>query len=157
ANQPMGPLQDLKYAVLRQMILAMARAGQADKAMKLVETLEGPNKDDLAGVALRARVEYELGRYEDAVKTYDKLIARIATSDRWTRDEKGDLTRAYRYELSSVYIDLNKIDKAAEILQGLLKDKPDNPTYNNDLGYIWADHGMNLEESERLIRKALVE
>src|SRR5262249_41690714 len=30
-------------------------------------------------------------------------------------------------------------------------------TYNNDLGYIWADHDMNLEEAEKLIRKALEE
>ena len=44
-----------------------------------------------------------------------------------------------------------------EELQTLLKKKPNNPTYNNDLGYIWADHDMNLEESEKLIRKAIEE
>ncbi|MCS6850151.1 MAG: tetratricopeptide repeat protein, partial [Gemmataceae bacterium] len=47
--------------------------------------------------------------------------------------------------------------KATEHLQRLLKDKPNDPTYNNDLGYIWADHNRNLEEAERLIRKALEE
>src|SRR5262249_33054485 len=28
-------------------------------------------------------------------------------------------------------------------------------SYNNDLGYIWADHDLKLDESEKLIRKAI--
>ena len=47
------------------------------------------------------------------------------------------------------------MDKAADQLKALLVREPDNPTYNNDLGYIWADHDMNLAESEKLIRKAI--
>ena len=46
---------------------------------------------------------------------------------------------------------------AAADLKALLEKDPDNPGYNNDLGYIWADHDMNLAESEKLIRKALDE
>ena len=48
-----------------------------------------------------------------------------------------------------------RIEKAASQLQELLKDEPDNATYHNDLGYIWADHDMKLDEAEKLIRKAL--
>src|SRR5207245_655211 len=44
-----------------------------------------------------------------------------------------------------------------EHLQTLLKKNDNNPTYNNDLGFIWADHDMNLDEAEKLIRKAIVE
>jgi tetratricopeptide (TPR) repeat protein len=62
-----------------------------------------------------------------------------------------------RYALSGVYIDLRQADKAAEQLKILLEAEPDNPTYNNDLGYIWADFDMNLEEAEKLIRRALTE
>ena len=49
------------------------------------------------------------------------------------------------------------MDKAAADLKTLLEKDPDNPGYNNDLGYIWADHDMKLEESEKMIRKALDE
>src|SRR5258708_19475087 len=52
---------------------------------------------------------------------------------------------------------MDQVEKAAEQLRSLLSEDPDNPTYNNDLGYIWADHDMNLEESEKLIRKAIEE
>ncbi len=52
---------------------------------------------------------------------------------------------------------MKQVDKAAEQLKKLLEAKPDDPTYNNDLGYIWADHDMNLDEAEKLIRKAIDE
>jgi tetratricopeptide (TPR) repeat protein len=52
---------------------------------------------------------------------------------------------------------LKNIDKVTEHLQTLLKKEPDSPTYNNDLGYIWADHDRNLDEAEKMIRKALEE
>src|SRR5262249_16195314 len=29
------------------------------------------------------------------------------------------------------------------------------PGYMNDLGFIWADHDMNLDEAEKMIRKAI--
>ena len=60
-----------------------------------------------------------------------------------------------KYTLSGVYVDMKQIDKAAEHLETLMKDDPDNPTYLNDLGFIWADHDMKLDESEKLIRKAI--
>ena len=59
--------------------------------------------------------------------------------------------------LGWLYLDWGWLDKAAEQLQVLLKKKPDDPTYNNDLGYIWADHDMRLDEAEKLIRKAIDE
>ena len=52
-------------------------------------------------------------------------------------------------------MELKKIDKAAEILKALVEKNPDNPTYHNDLGYIWADNDLNLDEAEKLIRKAI--
>jgi tetratricopeptide (TPR) repeat protein len=50
---------------------------------------------------------------------------------------------------------MDQLDKALKQLEFLLKKQPDNATYNNDLGYIWADHDMKLPEAEKLIRKAL--
>ena len=42
-------------------------------------------------------------------------------------------------------------------LQTLLENNPESPTYNNDLGFVWADNNMNLDQAEKLIRKALEE
>ena len=52
-------------------------------------------------------------------------------------------------------MELKQIDKSAEQLEILMKDDPDNPTFLNDLGFIWADHDMKVDEAEKLIRKAI--
>ena len=59
--------------------------------------------------------------------------------------------------LSNVYTEMSQIDKAAAHLKVLLDKDPDDPGVNNDLGYIWADHDMNLDQAEKMIRKALDE
>jgi len=46
--------------------------------------------------------------------------------------------------------------KGEEILEKVLEDHPENSQVNNDLGYLWAEQGKNLERAEKMIRKALV-
>jgi Tfp pilus assembly protein PilF len=46
--------------------------------------------------------------------------------------------------------------KGEEILEKVLEVNPDNAQVNNDLGYLWADQGKNLERAEQMIRKALI-
>src|SRR5262249_34778338 len=45
--------------------------------------------------------------------------------------------------------------KAEDQLKRILENDPHDATANNDLGYIWADQSKNLDEAERMIRKAL--
>ena len=42
-------------------------------------------------------------------------------------------------------------------LEALLQRNPDEPGPNNDLGYLYAEQGKNLEKAESMIRKALQE
>jgi tetratricopeptide (TPR) repeat protein len=63
--------------------------------------------------------------------------------------------RKIRYALSNVYSNARDLPHAEEQLLLLLKDEPNDATANNDLGYIWADQGKNLDEAERMIRKAI--
>src|SRR5262249_41409655 len=101
--------------------------------------------------------ERETGDYTTAARTYEQLLPAIASDERYDADKKKQLATDVHYMLSNVYMEANAIDKAAEQLQMLLKEKPDDPGYNNDLGYIWADHDMNLPEAEKMIRKAIDE
>jgi len=140
----------------RQQVRMLYLMGKAAAALKKVDKLIGDSPTDLELIDLKARVLRELERYDDAEKTFLKLIDQVKQK-KLPKDSQKRLVARFRYSLSGVYVDMNKIDKAAEQLKSLLEDEPDNPTYNNDLGYIWADRGMNLEESEKMIRKALVE
>jgi tetratricopeptide (TPR) repeat protein len=50
---------------------------------------------------------------------------------------------------------MEKDDQVLGVLQKILELDPDDPTVNNDLGYTWADQGVNLDRAEAMIRKAL--
>jgi tetratricopeptide (TPR) repeat protein len=60
-----------------------------------------------------------------------------------------------RLELYQVYSAKREFTKAEDQLQLILKDEPDDALAHNNLGYLWADQGKNLDEAERLIRKAI--
>jgi tetratricopeptide (TPR) repeat protein len=150
-------LERFKVLVLRRMIQALSRQGKTDDALKLVNNLLKVDPDNWLTLELKGWVLREAGKHDEAAKTYEDVLERISKDERLKKEEKEEFGNEIRYLLSGVYVDLNKIDKAAEHLKALLAKDPDNPSYNNDLGYIWADNDMNLEEAERLIRKAIDE
>ena len=59
------------------------------------------------------------------------------------------------YSLSTLYARVGKKDASEDVLAEVLKLDPNHPGASNDLGYVWAEGGRNLPESEALIRKAL--
>jgi tetratricopeptide (TPR) repeat protein len=148
-------ISDAKNSVFRQMIVAMVRQDKSDEAIKVLNNVIRAQPDNFFNIELKARVLRELGKSDEAAKLYEKTLDQILKDERFTKPEREELAEDVRYALSGVYVDLKKIDKAAEQLKKLLEKNPDNPTFNNDLGFIWADHDMNLDESEKLIRKAL--
>jgi tetratricopeptide (TPR) repeat protein len=152
-------VERLQPAIMERMIQAMARQGKIDKALELTERLIAEEDKDTGwySMQLKAWVLREGNRFEEAVKTYETILDRLNKDQNLKDDIKERFIERNRYYLSGVYVDLKMIDKATEHLQALLKKKPDDPTYNNDLGYIWADNDMNLAEAEKLIRKAIEE
>ena len=156
-NDPRGPVNRLKPVVLIQMILGIARQGKTEEATKMIDKFLKDQPRNWVLMEVKAQVEREAGRIEESAKLYEEVIENLAKDKNASKEEKDYYLERFRYRLSNVYVDLKKIDKAAEQLKKLLEVKPDNPTYNNDLGYIWADHDMNLDEAEKLIRKALEE
>jgi tetratricopeptide (TPR) repeat protein len=150
-------IKRLKPIVLRRQVQALARQDKVDDAMKLVDKLVKLNPTNWLTLELRGWVQREAGNYDAAVKTYEEVLSMVEKDKELDKEEKTEVANEYRYILSGVYVDANQIDKAAEQLQTLLKQDENNPTYNNDLGYIWADHDKNLDESEKLIRHAIEE
>ncbi|HEY7309521.1 MAG TPA: tetratricopeptide repeat protein, partial [Gemmataceae bacterium] len=151
------PVERFRTLVIEEMILSIAQQGDDDRANDTIDRIFKDQPNNWLSLDLKARVYRIVGKNKEAVKTYEDELDRIK-NDKDLKDEaKESLLDDIRYSLSGVYVETNQIDKAAEQLKALLKKEPDNPTYNNDLGYIWADHDMNLAESEKLIRKALEE
>jgi Flp pilus assembly protein TadD len=60
-----------------------------------------------------------------------------------------------RSHLSIIYSNMGNYGKAEAELEQLLQRNPDEAQPNNDLGYLYAEQGKNLEKAEVMIRKAL--
>jgi tetratricopeptide (TPR) repeat protein len=146
-----------KKVALERMSRALAMQGKSAEAMQIVDGLIKDQPENWLLLDLKGRLQQEAGATDEARKTYETLLERVRKDKALKDEERTKFTAAVQYALSGIYVDLNQIEKAADVLKALLDKEPDNATYNNDLGYIWADHDMNLEESEKLIRKALEE
>jgi tetratricopeptide (TPR) repeat protein len=147
----------LKPAVQRRRVLALAKLGEVDRANRILDRMIDDNPHNWINVELRAKMLRELGKQEEAVKAYLDLMDAVKKDDALKKEVREAYLADVRYALSGVYIDLRQPDKATEQLKILLEKDPDNPSYNNDLGYVWADFDMNLAEAEKLIRRALDE
>lgn len=104
------------------------------------------DKDRLACRRLKAQMLAEAGRTDQAVAECLALLKEY--------QEPGQV-REVRLALSSIYSAVNESAKAEELLLAILKADPNDATANNNLGYLWADLGKNLDDAERMIRKAL--
>ncbi|MFO0843593.1 MAG: tetratricopeptide repeat protein [Gemmataceae bacterium] len=150
-------VERLKPMVMRQLVLVVAKQGATDRALKMVEEMVKADPRNWLYRALKAQVLHEAEQYDEAAKVYLDVIERVERDGRLEKDDKQEFLDDYRYALSNLYIEVGNVEKAAEQLKILLARKPNNPTYNNDLGYIWADKGLNLAEAEKHIRRAIEE
>jgi tetratricopeptide (TPR) repeat protein len=141
----------------RQMILAVVMQKKADKALEMIDTRIKDSPENWNLIRFKAQVQHQMDKNDDALKTYETVAERIKKDDRLTKGEQEKFLDELQYEQTGIYIDKKDVKKATDILEKLLEKDPDNPTYNNDLGFIWADHDLKLAESEKLIRKALEE
>lgn len=144
----------LRPGVHRLLIQAVTKQGKFEQALTLVDSLIKA-QDHWLERQLKGWVLREAGKFPEAAKIYEDVIERVTKDKDLDPEEKDAYVERYRYTLSNVYVDMKQIDKASEQLEQLLTKKPNDPGYNNDLGYIWADHDMKLDEAEKLVRKAL--
>jgi tetratricopeptide (TPR) repeat protein len=146
-----------KPVALERLIQALTRKGNIDDALKLTDQLIQLEKQQGGWTFLQVKgwVLYEAGKLEEAAQTYENVLKCIRKDTHLEKDQQTACLEEARYVLSGIYTDLHEVDKAAKHLRRLLKAQPDNPEYNNDLGYLWATHDQNLEEAETLIRKAI--
>ncbi len=144
-----------KELAMRQLIEAKAKQGDLDAAVEMVDKLIALEKNGYSFAMTKAGIYRDAGKTDEAIAAYEDVGERIKKSRQLDDDEKEQAGRQVRYIISSVYVDAKKIDKAAAILEELIDEDPDDAGYRNDLGFIWADAGKNLDKAETLIRKAL--
>lgn len=152
-----GPkeIEDFQPYALEKLIQAKAKQGKIEEALNLNKGLLELYDGTWYFVMLKGWIQREDGKLGDAITTYNEVIDKIESDKSLNREKKDKNKDRVRYILSGLYVDNKEIDKAAKQLETLIKHNPENATFKNDLGFIWCDNDMKLEESEKLIKEAL--
>jgi tetratricopeptide (TPR) repeat protein len=114
-------------------------------ALKVADQLAALPDGQRAAEELRYSIFLQLKQYDRAEEIVRKLKA--------AKPDEPDVD----YLLAGIYTQKGDDRKAEEVLAGILKGHPRDSAANNDLGFMWADRGQRLAESERMIRIALQE
>jgi tetratricopeptide (TPR) repeat protein len=132
----------------RQLALALSELDKPDEGLTEIDTAIKQASDDekVADQTLRVRILSRAGRSREAIAECETMVKELT---------KATHIRAVRMELSQVYNELREHEKSEEQLRILLETEPNDALVCNNLGYQLADRNRDLDEAERLIRRAL--
>jgi tetratricopeptide (TPR) repeat protein len=131
-----------------KMAPALLNLGKVDDAIAAIdEAVKLADDQSRLGIQrLRIEILRQAEQYDRAIKECESLLQELS--------RPGQI-RDIRHSLSNVYTSAKEHAKAEEQLRLILEADPNDATANNDLGYIMADQNKNLNEAEKLIRKAI--
>jgi len=132
----------------RSLVIAYADKKQFDEAIaecdKSIELTPAAGK--IFERCRRVRVLSWAERWQTAADECEAMLKEAVAADE---------IKQVRYTYAAVYTLQNQHEKSEGLLLKILAEDPNDPGANNDLGYQWADRGHNLDEAERMIRKAV--
>lgn len=134
---------------MRQLALRLADVGQLDDAVRILTDLARREPNNWAYDVTRAEILSKFGKNAEAVQLYQDVLKRFGGDD--------DAVKYAHQGLSVAYVNMGDYPKGEAELELLLQRNPDEAGPNNDLGYLYADQGKNLEKAEAMIQKALQE
>lgn len=135
---------ELYLPALNRRALLMARSGDHDGAMKLLDTTEPRTAQERQGlVSARASILRESQRYQEAFDLLDKALADNPDSPELLYDQAMAAEK------------IGRLEALEKSLRHLMTLQPDNAHAFNALGYTLADRNLRLDEARQLIEKAL--
>jgi tetratricopeptide (TPR) repeat protein len=162
------------YCQLAVLYLSKGDLAEAEKTVLHAQALD---EEAVNPKALLAEIRYRQKRFEDAEKIARAVLAAhaddhevrllLAQALAARRQFKEAVTEVrtllvaepenitWWYFLAGLHAESGDTAAAEQALQRILKKKPDHAPSNNDLGYMWADRGVNLGRAEEMIRQAL--
>jgi tetratricopeptide (TPR) repeat protein len=130
-----------------QLATVLSQTGKADEAVAMLRAAAKREPGNPEPAATLGSVLTQLGRNEEALAAFRSLLERFPNNEA--------VSRVAHQSLSIIYVNMGDYARGEAELEVLLERNPDDPLVNNDLGYLWADQGKNLEKAEAMIRKAL--
>jgi tetratricopeptide (TPR) repeat protein len=122
-------------------------AGRIEQALESGRKILDRQPNDLPMIQLVGYALQRLGRFDEALALYEAIPDRFAGNP--------EAIRLSKIWTANALASADRFEEGERILLQLLEEQPDDPWLNNDLGYLWAERGINLDRAEELIRKAV--
>ncbi len=132
---------EVRSAMLQARVEALS--GAVDPAVAGLARVVAQHPDSLAPRLMLARVLQENRRFPEAAKVWEEVRARFP-----------GFTGA-AFELARCREEMGQLEGAQQAVRDVLEREPENPVALNFLGYLLADHGLDLERAHDLIQRAL--
>ena len=131
---------------------AAAFANQHEVALEAARAAHQLRPNDLRFVQREAWVHQHAKKFAEGRAKYEELLKRFEKStDSSSRDE----LRQARLLLSTICLELGDEAAAIERIEEVLDEFPEDIGAMNDLGYLWADRGLHLQRSLRMVQRAV--
>ena len=124
--------------------------GKTDEALAVIAEARGSEPDNPQLHFQEAWIHYHAQNWDRAEALFKEVIAAYKSDP-----ESERLVLNSQFSLSNLYVQQGDMAQGEAVLEEVLKVAPDNAQANNDLGYLWADEGKNLEQAKSMIEKAL--
>lgn len=142
--------EQARWILLFYLTHALELDGKTEDALKANAEARGSQPDNARLHFQQAWVYYHAQRWDEA-----EPILKAIITDYKGEAENEEFVRDARFSLSNLYVQKGEVERGEQVLLDVLKELPNDPQANNDLGYLWADKGKNLTEARGMIEKAL--
>ncbi|WP_165228437.1 tetratricopeptide repeat protein [Aquisphaera insulae] len=134
-----------------QTVLAevLSEAGKLDESLDILRKVVKVDLDNPKYVFTLGNILTKFGRNEEAIGVFHDMLKRFPSND--------VVVRIAHSNLSIIYVNQGDYAKGEAELEILYQKTPDDAGVNNDLGYLYAEQGKNLDKAESMIRKAVQE
>jgi tetratricopeptide (TPR) repeat protein len=131
--------------------LATAQLG-ANRASEALQTLERARRR----FGQNFSIEYLSGMAFSQQKDYTNALQHYTTAEIIGKNSNTNrLTEGFYFQLAAAYERTGDYTQAEKYFKDSLQLAPDSPETLNYLGYMWAEHGMKLDQARDYIAKAL--
>jgi tetratricopeptide (TPR) repeat protein len=166
-----------QLSALNQLVELQIKTGGAEDARRRLETLLKEHPDEASLIALRGRVALVEGRFDAAEQDFARALelspeaAAAQAGLALLQRERGELAKAtesmrraaasapaeadYAYMAARMTLDLGERAEARKLLEAVARDHPGSAAAANDLAFLLAEDGVDLDEAQQHAERAV--
>ena len=121
----------------------IAEKGRVDEGVKALQKLMKGTKEDLDVLSAITSIYQRARKFDEAQNTLNQALQRFPNEE-----------QVY-FMQGALYEKMNKVNDAEKAFRKALEFEKDDPAVLNYLGFMFADHGIKLDEALTMIQKAV--